>query len=83
VKHVATVPPRSYIVGFRQTGLGKTYSDFRVSLQRVLEEKETFVHGVCVLDRNWFTGRIAFKPASDLYGKDGNALQPPCSPGSP
>jgi hypothetical protein len=61
VKHVATVPPRSYIVGFRQKGLGRTYSDFKVSLQQVLEEDETFVHGVCVLDSNWFTGRAAIR----------------------
>jgi hypothetical protein len=34
----------------------------------------TSIHGVCILKNDWFAGRVAHKPASELYGWDGDGL---------
>lgn len=73
-KIVLTVPPRSYIVAFTQKGLGKTYEAFGACLRESLDEHDDHVHGVCVLDKNWFAGRMAFKRPAVLFGNKGRAL---------
>jgi hypothetical protein len=74
VKRVLTVPPRNYIVAFSQRGLGPKYEDFCTNLRKCLDEDNSHVHGVCVLDRNWFAGRIAFKSPAKLFGREGHGL---------
>ncbi|MBR0938804.1 DUF6602 domain-containing protein [Bradyrhizobium jicamae] len=67
------VPPRNYVLAFAQDGFGKTFADFKQRLSAILGNPETFIHGVCILKDDWFAGRVAHKPASELYGwgKDG------------
>jgi hypothetical protein len=74
VKRVLTVPPRNYIVAFSQTGLGRTYEEFCEKLRACLDEDNSHVHGVCVLDRDWFAGRVAFRQPAQLFGKEGDGL---------
>jgi len=71
---VITTPPRSYIVGFRQSGLGKDYSHFRSKLEELLNEQDAHVHGVCILENDWFALRQAFKKPAVLLGAEGNSL---------
>jgi hypothetical protein len=73
-KQTQTVPPRNYIVAFSQKGLGPKYDHFCTNLRKLLDEGNSHVHGVCVLDRNWFAGRVAFKSPAQLYGSEGNGL---------
>ena len=74
IKHTLTVPPRSYVVGFRQKGLGTSYGDFQRHLRECLDEHNDFVHGVCVLSKDWFAGRVAFRDPAELFGNEGHAL---------
>jgi hypothetical protein len=67
-------PPRNYIVAFSQEGLGPTYAAFCEKLKKCLNEKNAHVHGVCVLDENWFAGRVAFRTPAELFGGEGNGL---------
>jgi hypothetical protein len=73
-KQTLSVPPRNYIVAFSQKGLGPTYEHFAAKLRRCLDEDNSHVHGVCVLDRDWFAGRAAYKWPAQLFGKEGNGL---------
>jgi hypothetical protein len=73
-RRVLTVPPRNYVIAFSQTGFGKTYAAFKRNLTKSLEEPETFIHGVCVLRDDWFAGRVAYEPASKLYGSEKDGL---------
>lgn len=74
VKRMATVPPRSYLVAFCQKGLGGTYEQFCASLKECLDQQDRFLHVVCILDSNWYAGRIAYRKPSELYGDSKNAL---------
>jgi hypothetical protein len=75
LKQVQTVPPRNYIVAFSQKGLGPRYEDFCTKLRECLDEDDSHVHGICVLDSNWFAGRMAFKPRpAQLFGREGHGL---------
>lgn len=74
VKAVLDVPPRNYVVAFAQDGFGKTYAQFKKKLSARLGNPDTFIHGVCILKDDWFAGRIAHQPASELYGWDKNGL---------
>src|ERR1044072_2920653 len=67
-------PPRKYIFAFAQSGLGPTYEHFCDNLRRCLDEDSSHVHGVCVLDKNWFAGRLANIVPAKLYGREGNGL---------
>lgn len=69
-----TVPPRSYIVAFGQRGLGRDYGTFRQTLTECLNEHNDHVHGVAVLEKDWFAGRIAYRNPAELSGDEGNAL---------
>jgi hypothetical protein len=71
---IDTVPPRSYIVAFSQKGLGPTYEHFAAKLRKCLDEDDSHVHGVCVLDPDWFAGRLPDKRPAQLFGKKGNGL---------
>jgi len=73
-KQIQTVPPRNYIVAFSQRGLGQKYADFCNNLRSCLDEDNSHVHGVCVLDRNWFAGRVPYKSPAQLYGSEGSGL---------
>lgn len=74
LKQTFSVPPRNYIVAFSQKGLGPTYENFSSKLRTCLDEDDSHVHGVCVLDRNWFAGRVAYKWPAQLFGAEGNGL---------
>lgn len=74
IKRVLNVPPRNYVIAFEQKGFGRTYSDFKEKLSSNLENPDTFMHGICILKNDWFAGRLAYKPASDLYGWDRDGL---------
>jgi hypothetical protein len=74
MRQTLTVPPRSYVVAFAQRGLGRTFQDFCKKLSECCAEQDDFVHGVCVLNKNWFAGRIAFKPPTELHGDDRHGL---------
>jgi hypothetical protein len=75
VKLLHKVPPRSYIVAFSQQGMGPTYQHFCNKLRESLDEGEgSFVHGVCVLDKDWFAGRVAHRKPTVLHGREGNGL---------
>ncbi|MCK1626558.1 hypothetical protein IVA98_26040 [Bradyrhizobium sp. 160] len=74
IKRVLNVPPRNYVIAFEQKGFGRTYSDFRKKLSANLENPDTFIHGVCILKNDWFAGRLAYKPATELYGWDRHGL---------
>ena len=71
---VLTVPPRNYIVAFSQSGLGPSYQDFCDNLRECLDQDNSHVHGVCVLNPEWFAGRRAFRSPAELFGAEGNAL---------
>ncbi|GMO11149.1 DUF6602 domain-containing protein [Bradyrhizobium ottawaense] len=73
-KLVITVPPRNFIFAFKQSGLGPTYQDFCTKLTTILEAKNAHVHGVCVLDKNWFAARKAYRVPAELFGQHGNGL---------
>lgn len=73
-KQMEKTPPRNYIVAFSQKGLGPTYQHFCDNLRRCLDEDASHVHGVCVLDKNWFAGRKAYKVPAELFGREGNGL---------
>jgi hypothetical protein len=66
--------PRSYIVGFKQRGLGKNYTQFRTKLAELLNEKDAHVHGVCILENDWFAFRKAYAWPAVLLGREGNSL---------
>ena len=74
LKQTLSVPPRNYIVAFSQKGLGPTFENFGAKLRKCLDEDNSHVHGVCVLDRNWFAGRVAYKWPAQLFGAEGNGL---------
>jgi hypothetical protein len=74
LKQIQTVPPRNYIVAFSQRGLGPTYERFTANLRKCLDEDDSHVHGVCVLDQNWFAGRVAFQRPTQLHGSEGSGL---------
>lgn len=74
IKQTISVPPRNYIVAFSQRGLGPSYESFCSNLRNCLNEDDSHVHGVCVLDRDWFAGRIAFRPNAELFGAEGDGL---------
>ena len=74
IKQILDVPPRNYVIAFAQDGFGKTYSEFKNKLSANLENPDTFIHGVCILRDDWFAGRIAYKPATELYGWDSDGL---------
>jgi hypothetical protein len=67
-------PPRSYIVGFKQSGLGKNCAEFRSKLAALLDEQNAHVHGVCILENEWFALRKAFQTPAVLLGEEGNSL---------
>jgi len=69
-----TVPPRSYIVAFGQRGLGKTYGGFCQTLRAHLDEHNDHVHGVALLENDWFAGRKPYSNPAELFGQEGNAL---------
>ena len=69
-----TVPPRSYVVAFGQRGLGKNYEAFCQTLKACLDEHNDHVHGVAVLENDWFAGRKAYRNPAELFGEEGNAL---------
>jgi hypothetical protein len=71
---VLTTPPRSYIVGFRQKGLGKNYKQFKAKLEKLLNDTNAHVHGVCILQNEWFAKRKAYADPAVLLGKEGDAL---------
>jgi len=73
-KQMEKTPPRNYIVAFSQRGLGPTYQHFCDNLRRCLDEDASHVHGVCILDKNWFAGRRAYKVPAELFGREGNGL---------
>jgi hypothetical protein len=73
-KQVQTVPPRNYIVAFSQKGMGPKYEHFCAKLRECLDEDNSHVHGVCVLDRDWFAGRVPNKSPAQLYGSEGKGL---------
>jgi hypothetical protein len=73
-KQTETTPPRNYIVAFSQKGLGPTYQNFCANLRKCLDDGKSHVHGVCVLNENWFAGRRAFKVPAELFGREGNGL---------
>jgi hypothetical protein len=75
IRHLtSTVPPRSYIVAFGQKGLGKGYEGFCQTLRVCLDEHNDHVHGVAVLENDWFAGRRASRNPAELFGNEGNAL---------
>jgi hypothetical protein len=43
-------------------------------LRLCLDETDMHVHGVCVLNKNWFAGRVPFRRPAELFGTDDNAL---------
>lgn len=69
-----TVPPRSYVVAFGQRGLGKNYEAFCQMLRELLDKHDDHVHGVAVLESDWFAGRRAYRKPAELFGEQGNAL---------
>jgi len=73
-KTTATVPPRSYILSFRQRGLGPKFEKFKSVLRECLDENDMHVHGVCVLGEDWFAGRRPYKRPAELFATEGNAL---------
>lgn len=73
-KQTLTTPPRNYIVAFSQRGLGPKFEDFCRNLRHCLDEDNSHVHGVCVLDKDWFAGRIPFRTPAELFGAQGRGL---------
>lgn len=73
-RQVEKTPPRNYIVAFSQKGLGPSYQNFCDNLRKCLDEDASHVHGVCILDKNWFAGRKAFKVPAELFGHEGEGL---------
>lgn len=73
-KQVLSVPPRNYIVAFSQSGLGPKFDDFCTKLRNCLDEDDSHVHGVCVLEKDWFAGRIAHEKPAKLVGSSGHGL---------
>jgi hypothetical protein len=73
-KRQEKTPPRNYIFAFAQRGLGPSYQHFCDNLRKCLDEDASHVHGVCVLDKNWFVGRVAYEVPAKLYGREGNSL---------
>jgi hypothetical protein len=74
-RQVLSTPPRNYIVAFSQSGLGPKFEDFCLNLQNCLEQDHSHVHGVCVLNRDWFAGRLAHRPGrAELFGSNGHGL---------
>jgi hypothetical protein len=71
---VITTPPRSFIVGFKQSGLGKDYDQFKSKLEKILNDGDAHVHGVCILEDDWFAMRKAYVKPALLLGKKGNSL---------
>lgn len=70
----SSVPPRSYVVGFRHSGLGRNYGAFKNCLAAILDERDAHVHGVCLLNKNWFALRKPYAKPAVLLGKQGDAL---------
>jgi hypothetical protein len=71
---IEKTPPRSYIVAFSQEGMGPTYRHFCDKLRNCLDEDGSHVHGVCVLDKDWFAGRVAYRTPAVLHGREGHGL---------
>jgi len=73
-KRISTVPPRSYVVAFRQRGLGRSFDDFVSALAGGLRQIDTQVHGVCVLSTDWFAARKPMTAPAVVVGQEGDAL---------
>ncbi len=73
-KGTVSVPPRSYVVAFGQRGLGKNYGAFCQTLGACLDDPDDHVHGVAVLDKDWFAGRMPNCNPAEIFGGEGNAL---------
>jgi hypothetical protein len=43
-------------------------------LSSCLDEHNDHVHGVAVLENDWFAGRRAFRNPTELFGEEGSAL---------
>jgi hypothetical protein len=71
---VIKTPPRSYIVAFRHSGLGKDYETFKSKLAKLLNNVDAHVHGVCVLENDWFAKRKAYVRPAVLLGSKNNSL---------
>jgi hypothetical protein len=75
IKQTLGTPPRNYIVAFSQKGLGPKFEDFCANLRDCLNQDHSHVHGVCVLDEDWFAGRIAYTSSgAELFGAQGHGL---------
>lgn len=73
-KLIMTVPPRSYVVAFEKRGLGNNYTKFCKTLKSCLDREDDHIHGVSVLDNDWFVGRIPHKIPTQLFCKEENSL---------
>lgn len=69
-----STPPRSYVVSFGQSGLGRNYQEFCAKLIGLLEENNSHIHGVCLLKRNWFAFRKPHQRPAKLIGAEWEAL---------
>lgn len=66
--------PRSYVVAFSQKGWADVNA-FVADLRVALEETDTHIHGIVILDADWFVTLQAFStPATGLRAELGNSL---------
>ncbi len=73
-EHGVSLPPRSFLFAYEGRSLG-TIDDFRDALEAALtEHKDAHLHGVVVLDQDWFLAQEAFSEPPTVQAHRENAL---------
>lgn len=68
------VPPRAFVFAYEQRGW-KTLDYFLESLKEAYREKPTHIHGLAVLDSDWFVTQEAYaKEPPKYHASEGDAL---------
>lgn len=69
----STVPPRAFVFAYEQKGW-QTLADLVVSLREAASEASAHIHGLAVLDSDWFVTQEAFTNPSNFLTEERDAL---------
>jgi hypothetical protein len=69
-----SLPPRGYIFGYAKRGW-RTLGDFKKHLEdKLTEHQGAFLHGIVILEKNWFAFQEAYNDGVKVHVFDDNAL---------
>ena len=68
------VPPRSYILAFRQRGFGRDFEQFKFKVAELCKEEDSHIHGLTIISSDWFVLRTPHRTPAEIVGWEGHAL---------